>query len=52
MSNRIIEDDLEMLRLIKAFQKITDQDTRRMILLYVDEQLEKRQAKVPESPSR
>ncbi|UWU66215.1 hypothetical protein [Bradyrhizobium sp. NC92] len=50
MSNRI--EDLEMLRLLKAFQKITDPDTRRMILLYVEEQMEKREARVPERPSR
>lgn len=50
MSNRI--EDLQMLRLLKAFQKITDPDTRRMILLYVEEQLEKREPRVPESPLR
>lgn len=30
-------EDLQMLRLIKAFQKVTDQDARRAILRYVEE---------------
>jgi hypothetical protein len=38
-------DDLQMLRLIKAFQKLSDQDTRRMVVLFVEEQLEKAKAK-------
>jgi len=48
MSNSV--EDLQMLRLIKAFQKITDQDTRRMILLFVEEQLQKPQTKASEGP--
>ena len=38
-------EDLQILRLIKAFQKLTDQDTRRMIVRYVEELLEKQEAK-------
>lgn len=38
MSNSV--EDLQMLRLIKAFQKMSDQDARRMIALYVEEQVE------------
>ncbi|MDA9508940.1 hypothetical protein XI09_30765 [Bradyrhizobium sp. CCBAU 11386] len=38
-------EDLQILRLIKAFQKITDQDARRLIILFVEEQLQKQQAK-------
>lgn len=38
-------EDLQMLRLIKAFQKISDQDARRMVVQYVEEQLDKLQAK-------
>ncbi|MET4040322.1 hypothetical protein [Bradyrhizobium sp. RT6a] len=34
-------EDLQMLRLITAFQKITDKDARRLILMFVEEQLEK-----------
>jgi hypothetical protein len=34
-------DDLQLLRLIKAFQKITDQDLRRMVVRLVEEKLEK-----------
>ncbi|UPK32137.1 hypothetical protein IVB18_27995 [Bradyrhizobium sp. 186] len=37
-------EDLQMLRLIRAFQKLADQDTRRMVLLYVEEQVQKQQA--------
>ncbi|MCK1268762.1 hypothetical protein IVB11_22235 [Bradyrhizobium sp. 177] len=33
-----------MLRLIRAFQKLIDPDTRRMVLLYVEEQVHKQQA--------
>ena len=39
-------EDLQMLRLIRAFQKLTDPDTRRMMLLYVEEQVQKPQAGV------
>ena len=42
-------DDLQMLRLIKAFQKISDQDVRRLIVLFAEEQLEKLQAKAKAS---
>lgn len=38
-------EDLQMLRVIKAFQQITDYDARRLVVLYVEEQLEKLQAK-------
>jgi hypothetical protein len=38
-------DDLQMLRLIKAFQKLSDQDTRRMVVLFVEEQVEKAKTK-------
>jgi hypothetical protein len=37
-------EDLQMLRLIRAFQKLIDPDTRRMVLLYVEEQIHKQQA--------
>lgn len=36
-------EDLQMLRLIRAFQKLIDPDTRRMVLLYVEEQVHKQQ---------
>ncbi|MET4279925.1 MULTISPECIES: hypothetical protein [unclassified Bradyrhizobium] len=39
MTNAV--EDLQMLRLITAFQKITDKDARRLILMFVEEQLEK-----------
>jgi hypothetical protein len=42
MSNGV--EDLQMLRLIRAFQKLTDQGTRRTLLLYVEEQVQKQQA--------
>lgn len=38
-------EDLQLLRLIKAFQKITDQDARRRFVLHVEEQLEQQQAR-------
>lgn len=41
MSNGI--QDLQMLRLIKAFQKIERDDTRRMILTFVEQQAQKEQ---------
>ncbi|TFW55795.1 hypothetical protein CT676_38475 [Bradyrhizobium sp. MOS001] len=44
-------EDLQMLRLIKAFEKITDQDSRRMVLQYVEELLEKERTKVQQIPS-
>jgi hypothetical protein len=43
-------EDLQMLRLIKAFQKLTDQDARRTVVLYVEEQLEKQQARAKQTP--
>jgi hypothetical protein len=43
-------EDLQMLRLIKTFQKITDPDTRRMIVVYAEEQLQKQQTKLAETP--
>jgi len=39
-------EDLQILRLVKAFQKLTDQDTRRQVVRYVEEVLEKQTAKV------
>jgi hypothetical protein len=42
-------EDLQILRLIKAFQKLTDQDVRRMVVRFVEEQVEKQTAK-PSSP--
>lgn len=36
MSNNI--EDLQMLRLIKAFQRVRDADTPRKILLYIEEE--------------
>jgi hypothetical protein len=45
-------EDLQMLRLIKAFQKMTDQEARRMVILYVEEQLEKQLAKARQNPRR
>lgn len=44
-------EDLQMLRLIKSFQKITDQDARRLVLSFV-EQLEKQQAEERQKPAR
>ncbi|MDH2357233.1 hypothetical protein QCM80_42705 [Bradyrhizobium sp. SSUT112] len=41
-------EDLQILRLIKAFQKLTDQDTRRMVLRYIEEQVE--ETAKPNSP--
>lgn len=43
-------EDLQMLRLIRAFQKVTDQDTRHMIIRYVEERVEKQQAKTNSPP--
>ncbi|GGI33692.1 hypothetical protein GCM10010987_75650 [Bradyrhizobium guangdongense] len=34
-------EDLQMLRLVKAFQKLSDQDARRSVVLYVEEQVER-----------
>jgi hypothetical protein len=41
---------LQILRLIRAFQKLTDQDARRMIVPRVEEQVEKQLAKPNSSP--
>lgn len=38
-------EDLQMLRLIKAFQNVKDEATRRMILMFVEEQVENEKAK-------
>ena len=46
MSNRV--EDVQMLRLAKAFYKIRSADLRRAVLLYVEEQLEKEE-KGPDS---
>ncbi|WP_201724145.1 hypothetical protein [Bradyrhizobium centrolobii] len=43
MSNSV--EDLEMLRLIKAFQKVRDKDARRMILRYLEDQVRKEETK-------
>lgn len=40
-----IVEDLQMLRLIKAFQKVTDPDARRTIVIFVEEQVQKQGAK-------
>jgi hypothetical protein len=37
-------EDLQMLRLIRAFLKLTDQSARRTVVLYVEEQVQKQQA--------
>ncbi|MET4489760.1 hypothetical protein [Bradyrhizobium sp. LA7.1] len=43
-------EDLQMLRLIKTFQRIADPDVRRMIVAYAEEQLQKQQTKLTEPP--
>lgn len=43
-------EDLQMVRLIRAFQ--TDQDVRRLVVAYVEEQLEKQQARARQNPWR
>ena len=43
-------EDLQILRLIKAFQKLRDHDTRRMVVRYVEEQVEKQTAKANPPP--
>ncbi len=42
-------EDLEMLRLIKAFQKIKNQGTRRALVLLIEETAQK-EADAPEPP--
>lgn len=42
-------EDLEMLRLIKAFQKIRNQGTRRALVLLIEETAQK-EASLPEPP--
>ncbi|MGY3080290.1 hypothetical protein ACVWZZ_006698 [Bradyrhizobium sp. LM6.10] len=46
-------EDLQMLRLMRAFQKLTDQDTRRKVLLYAEEQVHQQQtgARVEHTPA-
>ena len=43
MSNSV--EDLQMLRLIKAFQKVADPDARRTIIVFVEEQAQKQGGK-------
>lgn len=45
-------EDLQMLRLIKAFEKINNQDSRRMVLQYVEELLENERARVQRNVAR
>lgn len=42
-------EDLQILRLIKAFQKLADHEVRRMVVKFVEEQVEKQSTK-PSSP--
>ena len=44
-------EDLQMLRLIRAFQILTDQGTRREVVRYVEGQVEKQMAKPNPPPS-
>jgi hypothetical protein len=50
MSN--VVEDLQMLRLIKAFQKVADPDARRMIVVFVEEQAQKQGGKKREDRMR
>lgn len=50
MSN--VVEDLQMLRVMKAFQKITDPDARRMVVMFVEEQLEKQLRGTGKKPGR
>lgn len=43
-------EELQILRLLRAFQQITDPDARRLVLMFVQQQLEKQQA--GEKPGR
>lgn len=45
MSNNV--EDLQMLRLIKAFQKIRNDDMRRKIIALVEEHVEQEQLQKP-----
>lgn len=45
-------EDLQMLRLIKAFQQIADKDARRLAVLFAEEQLEKQKARERGKPER
>ncbi|UPK19168.1 hypothetical protein [Bradyrhizobium sp. 131] len=46
-------DDLQMLRHIKAFQRIVDRDTRRTIVLYIEEQAQRKELQQrSKAPSR
>jgi hypothetical protein len=38
-----IELQRQALRLLRAFQKIADRDSRRMVLLYIEEKLQKQE---------
>ncbi|MCA6121656.1 hypothetical protein J6500_07025 [Bradyrhizobium sp. WSM 1704] len=49
MSNRV--EDVQMLRLAKAFYRIKSVDVRRAVLLYVEEQLEKEEKRPDGSPT-
>jgi hypothetical protein len=43
-------EDLQILRLIKAFQKLTDQDTRREVVRYIEEKVETKAKSDPPAP--
>lgn len=43
-------DDLQMLRLIKAFQRVKDREVRRKILLYIEEEARREEASRSLSP--
>jgi len=45
-------EDLQILRLIKAFQKISDPEVRRMVVLFAEEQLERQHAKALQKSSQ
>jgi hypothetical protein len=45
-------EDIQMLRLIRAFQKLTDRETRRSVVLYVEEQLQRQEAGLAEHSSK
>jgi hypothetical protein len=42
-------EDLQILRLIKAFRKLTDQEARRRVVLYVEQQVLQQKTK-PNAP--
>jgi DNA-binding FrmR family transcriptional regulator len=43
-------EDLQILRLIRAFQKLTDQAKRQMVIRYIEEQVEKNAKSNPLPP--